>query len=125
MSKGPPESQLRRLRELAGLAHERELGRELDRLHAELTQWKAGAVSAFAMSDAIHVFHQGAARRLYDWYAGDLEFAVASAIHRGILGVEEAGPETIALVEPHFQFLRRHDEHTDRPTPVDGIPAVR
>src|SRR5690349_17462794 len=91
--------QRRRLRELAGLAHERELATELARLEAEFVRWRAGAIDAHELSDRIHAFHQGAARKLYVGYAiGDPRLAVASAIARGILSEQDAGPDLTSVL---------------------------
>ena len=84
--------QRRHLRELGGMACERELSAELAKLEAEFTRWRAKEIDAFGLSAAIHRFHQGPARELFSTYdQSNLEFAVASAIHRGLLSKEEAG----------------------------------
>jgi hypothetical protein len=49
-----------------------------------------------ALSDAIHRFHQGPSRQLFSKYDhSKLEFAVAHAIHRGLLSKEEADVDAI------------------------------
>jgi hypothetical protein len=103
-------AQRRRLRELGAVAYERELSAELAGLESEFGRWRAGEIDAFELSDAIHRFHQGPARRLYSKYDhSNLDFAVAHAIVRGLLSAEEAGAEAMELLSPHLALLRQQD----------------
>jgi hypothetical protein len=95
-------AQKRRLTELGGIAYERDLSAELGKLESEFAIWRAGRLDAFDLQQAIHRFHQGPARELFSKYQSEvIEFAVAHAIARGILSVEEAGPEMMALLGGH------------------------
>jgi len=100
-------AQRRRIRELARIAYERDLSEELARLEGEFRRWRAGEISPFELSDAIHTFHQGPSRKLFSKYdeAGE-EWAVAHAIHRGVIGAEEAGSEVLDLLARQLAFLR-------------------
>lgn len=76
----------RAVRELAGRAYEVELGRALTDLQGQFGRWERGEISAFDLSDQIHQFHQGPARKLYVQYTeGYANLAVAHAIETGIL----------------------------------------
>ncbi len=100
--------QRRRLRELAAIAHERELTREFALLESEFLRWRSGDIDAHELSDRIHRFHQGPARELYLLYSGgNQDMAVAGAIIKCILSEEEAGPEIIELLRPAIDFGRR------------------
>lgn len=102
----PTKDQRRHLRELGGIAHERELSAALTKLEGEFTRWRAGGIDAFELSEAIHQFHQGPARELFTKYdPPNLDFAVAAAIHRGLLSREEAGAEVMPMLERHLAFL--------------------
>jgi hypothetical protein len=71
-------SERARLRELASIAYERELARELAKLEDGFRRWRAGEINAFGLSDAIHLFHQGPSRDLFSKYApSNLEIVVA------------------------------------------------
>jgi hypothetical protein len=88
-----------RLRELASIAYERELSRELAHLEDEFRRWRRGETNAFDLSDAIHQFHQGASRELFSKYAPpNLEIVVAHAIHDGLISKDEAGPKILECV---------------------------
>jgi hypothetical protein len=98
----------RRLRELAGLAYERELSRELELLFRHFEAWKRGEKNAFDLSDEIHRFHQEPARDLYKFYSDrNTELMVARAIVERILSEEEVGHEVLSLVGEMVSFLRR------------------
>jgi len=104
MAKESDKTQRRRLRELAELAYERELSRELADLEVEFRRWRAGETNAFDLSEAIHHFHQGAARELFSRYGGsDPELVVAAAIHNGVISKDEAGAAMIKHLAGHLK----------------------
>jgi hypothetical protein len=96
-----------RLRELCGLAYERDLSAELARLEAAFQGWRANEINAFELSDLIHDFHQGPPRKLFVKYSQpDLRLAVANAIHRGVLAEREVGAEILELLGPQIAYFR-------------------
>ena len=105
-------AQRRRLRELGAVAYERDLSAELSKLETEFGRWRAGEIDAYELSDHIHRFHQGPARKLFSVYDhSNLDFAVAHAIHRGLITEEEAGADAIEMLRAHLAFLR--DQEAD------------
>lgn len=99
MTKG----QRTRIRELAALAHERELEAELRALEDVFARWHAGELSAFDVSDVIHAFHQGPSRKLFTAYTGpNFDFAVADAFNRKVLSESDLGPEVVSLLSRHL-----------------------
>lgn len=95
------------LREAAAEAYRRELDRALEPLHAAFAQWRRGALSCFDLSDTIHRFHQGANRELYLRYAdGDPLFAVAGAVHAGIMRLDELDPHLLPVMEPLLATIK-------------------
>jgi hypothetical protein len=106
-------AQRRLMRELADRAYERELTRELGMLEADFARWHLGEIDVHALSEQIHRFHDGPARRLYVVYMNTHhEMAVGSAIGRGILTEEEATPEIIDALKVFIE-LAREGIHTD------------
>ena len=105
-------AQRRKLRELGSTAYERELSAELSNLETEFGRWRAGEIDAHELSDRIHRFHQGPAQKLFTKYEhSNLDFAVADAIHRGLITEEEAGADGLQMLCIHLGFLRdREDE---------------
>ena len=76
----------RNIRDLAAVAHNRELGAELRRLDDLFSQWRNGQLGAHELNEAIHHFHDGPSRHLWKIYTdSDPSLAVASAIARGVL----------------------------------------
>ncbi len=100
-------SQRRLLRELSGKAYDRELERELSALEADFASWRRGEIDVHELSDRIHRFHNGSARRLFGIYTGtDWDLAVGGAIGRGVLREEEATPEILEVLKGIIQFAR-------------------
>ena len=100
-------AQRRRLRDLGAMAYERELSAELSNLDTEFGRWRAGEIDAHELSDRIHRFHQGPAQKLFSKYEHwNLDFAVAEAIHRGLITEEEVGTDVIEMLRVHLGFLR-------------------
>jgi hypothetical protein len=103
-------AQRRRIRELGGIAYERDLSVHLATLEAEFKKWRAGEIDAFAVVDAVHRFHQGPARDVFSTYqSSNLEFALAHAIHRGLVSESEAGPDVMDALARYLSHLREHD----------------
>lgn len=95
------------LRELAGKAYHRELTRELGTLEADFARWRREEIDVHALSEQIHRFHNGPARRLYvDYTNTHPEMAVGSAIGRGILTEEEATPEILEALKGLIELAR-------------------
>ena len=60
----------RQVRQLAGIAWDRELRRELRKIGAALEEMESQSLSPFDVNDRIHEFHNGASRALYSRYSG-------------------------------------------------------
>ena len=75
------------IRELAALAHDRELSAELRKLETAFQDWHEGKIDAFEVEQAIHRFYNGSARELFNRYSAGavLDHAVAGAILRGTI----------------------------------------
>ena len=107
-------SQRRRIRELAGIAYDRELSLELTNLEAEFGRWRSGALTAHDLDQKIHELHQGPNRLLFTTYTGTaLELAVAAAIANGVLTEAEAGPEMLEILRGGIQFARWYSTDED------------
>jgi hypothetical protein len=103
-------SQRRRLREVGRIAYEKDLSAELAKVEAAFTRWRTGETDAFELSETIHRFHAGPSQELFSKYDhSNLDWAVAHAIHRGVISAEEAGADLIEFLEGHFAFLRAQD----------------
>lgn len=97
----------RQLRELAGIAYQRELGAELAKLEAEFARWRSGEIDPFELSDRIHQFHDGAARDLYVLYGRvHSTQTVARAVACQILQEDEVPAELLDALARSLQFYR-------------------
>lgn len=110
MNRNLAKAQRRRLRELGGIAYERDLSNELAKVESAFRAWRAGELDPFELSETIHRFHQGPARALFTRYDdSNVECAVASAIHRGVLSREEAGADIVEMFDSRLACLREMD----------------
>ena len=97
----------RLVREWAGIAHERDLGRALEELHAHFERWRRGEISAFDLDDLVHRYHQDASRDIWKRYnTNHLEPAVAFALVTGVLHKEEL---PAALVQHLAGIIEFHE----------------
>lgn len=80
----------RALLDAVSQAYENELGEALGEVERAFKAWRQGQVLASAVNDAIHDFHQHAARDLYSLY-NDLppDTLACSAVERGYLQAAE------------------------------------
>jgi len=88
----------KKLRELAGLAHERELSGALETLDSHFAQWRQQEIDCFELNDRIHSFHQNTSSELWKTYSSmEDDFFVCRAVKLGFLSREEV-PEKVAEV---------------------------
>ena len=88
----------KKLRELAGLAHERELSSTLETLGSHFTQWRRQEIDCFELNDRIHNFHQKTSCELWKTYSSmEDDFLVCRAVNLGFLSKEDV-PEKVAEI---------------------------
>jgi hypothetical protein len=77
----------RAIRELAARAHEEALRLELRTLHEAFGRWERRELSSLELSDLIHEFHDGPARKLWAAHADRrmADTVVAAAIVDGLI----------------------------------------
>lgn len=97
----------KRMRELVAVAYERELSRELGKLAEKFELWKEDKLDSFELSERIHKFHNGAARKIYGKY-NDIEpdIALAYALIAGLISDEECPPEIVDNLREIGKILR-------------------
>lgn len=97
----------RKLRQLAGVAYERELGAALSKLESDFAQWRRGEIDPFELSDRIHRFHDGISRELYVLY-GRLPpgHAVARAVALQVLQEADVPSELLEALERPLHFYK-------------------
>jgi hypothetical protein len=113
------------LRQLAGVAYERELERLLKKLEVSFDRRRRGELDAAALVAEVDDFAKGhARRRLSRMYESDaiVDMVVAQAIVRGVLTQDEVPAEVHVALERAITFYRQglaertvsFDEKTDR-----------
>ena len=80
----------KKLLELAGLAHERELSRTLETLDSHFARWRQQEIDCFELNDRIHSFHRKTSRELWKTYSSmEDDLLVGKAVKPGFLSWEE------------------------------------
>ncbi len=98
--------QRKHIREMAGVAYEREMSAALDKLLASFQKWKRGEMSPFDLDEEIHQYHNGKARDLYKQYAtGDPDMAVLFALRKGVLKIEELSEDFRSFYQEQLDRL--------------------
>jgi hypothetical protein len=93
----PPNAIQRLLRHWSAVAHERELGRELDLLHEQFDRRSRGELTSFELNERVHRFHQEKSREIFSRYTNNFhEMHVAAAIARGLIDRQEL-PEALRV----------------------------
>lgn len=110
--------QRRQLRELQGLAWERELSAVLEDLEGDFRSWRQGHISPFELNDRIHRFHNGRSRELFNTYSGSLDtFWLEAVVARGVIEESEVPEDLLAAYRPHIdrfrERLRSSEESAD------------
>jgi hypothetical protein len=101
------------LRDLAGMAHERELAALLEDLARQFESWKAGKMSAGDLDYAIHQSRKPA-RALFNRYNNaPVETLVAHAIACGLLAEEDVAQEVRAYIGREIAFYRHINEEEE------------
>ena len=103
--------QRKHIREMAGVAYEREMAAALDKLLTAFQKWKQGGITPFDLNEEIHQYHNGTARELYKQYVtGDPDMAVMLALARGILKIEELNEDCRSFYQDRLDRLRNRQE---------------
>ena len=101
----------KKLRELTGIAYERELAKALKKLHEQFNNWQAKNIDTFELNDLIHQFHQKTSREIWKLYnyAGHNDMLVARALKLGFLTKDEIGKELVERLEPMINYWQDDD----------------
>jgi len=91
----------RELRFLTGQAHKRYLDHALSELQQRFFSWESKEIDGFDLNEAIHQFHNGKSRELYNYFTGSQDLnghRVARAIVEGVISRTELSKETLDAI---------------------------
>jgi hypothetical protein len=89
----------KKLRELAGLAHERELSRAMETLDSYFVRWHRQEIDCFELNDQIHSFHQKTSQELWKTHSSmEDNFLVCRAVKLGILSKEDVAEKVAEAI---------------------------
>lgn len=95
-----PKQIKKELRELSGLAYQRELDEELEKIAKQFDDWRQKKISCFELNAKIHEFHNGVSKELWIQYESRHEdFRVAVAIVKNIIKREEISPKAFECIK--------------------------
>lgn len=93
-------SQRRELRELASVAHERELATQLIELDREFARFHEGELNAFELAQIVGEFHRKHTSKLSSMYTGSMvPLLAAFAVRRGVIAESEVSEELLTLIK--------------------------
>ena len=107
MRKSDHKQKRKKLRELAILAYERELGAHLGELQEDFSEWRENKISVYELSDRIHEFHHGPSRELYninEQFKPD--FLVARAVSLSVLSEDELPNDILETLSKQIESLK-------------------
>jgi len=120
MADGWSKKQRRELRELQGLAWERELEEALRSLRKDFEHWDGGEITVFELSDRIHKFHDGRSRELFNMYSGSLgDWWVGHTIAKGVIDESELSDDLHDVFKDEIARCRERWQATGEPTDSD------
>lgn len=104
----------KKLRELADIAYERELGQHLSKLYDEFVAWRSGKIPSHELADRVHQFPN---RQLHDAYIlfadSKPDVVVAKALNMGIITENEVPDDVRKAIARSIETFRTMDE-TDK-----------
>ncbi|MGD9210331.1 MAG: hypothetical protein PVI90_06120 [Desulfobacteraceae bacterium] len=98
--------QKRHLKELSSKCYEIEVSNALNDFGEDFKKWKNKEITVWELNDKIHEYHDGTARDLYKFYEflKDPRIAVAQAISKGIIKIEDVQENCRSLLESLIEF---------------------
>ena len=107
--------QNKQLRQIASMAHERELGKVLSELGSAFDRWENDEVSARELNDRILELDRGALKQIWDKYQRlPAETVVAQGISEGFVQESEVPAEILDHLRKQIQFFSDEMARNDK-----------
>jgi len=120
MADGWSKKQRRELRELQGLAWERELEVALRSLRKDFEHWEGGKITVFELSERIHKLHNGQSRELFNMYSGSLDdWWIGHTIAKGVIDESELSDDLHDVLKDEIARCRERWQAAGEPTDSD------
>jgi lysine/ornithine N-monooxygenase len=101
----------KKLRELADIAYERELGQHLSKLYNEFVAWRSGKISSHELADRVHQYHNGQLHDAYILFTDSKpDIVVAKALSMGIMTEDEVPDDVRKAIARSIEAFRMMDE---------------
>jgi hypothetical protein len=114
-----PKQIKRQLRELNSKAYQVELSNKLEKLWTQFTDWKAGKIGPWELTEAIHKYHNSTARDLYNLYetSVNLRLNIGRAVALGLLTRDDIPASVWPHVESVVEYYRQEFENNRKAKP--------
>ena len=93
------------MRDLVGLAHERELGAALSDLESKFKAWRAGQINCFELNYEIHKHHNGISRDLWSKYGVHPEMLLPMLVANGVIKASEVPEELMEAIRDAVDLM--------------------
>ena len=100
----------KKFRELANLAWQRELDRDIASLAERFDEWRKKKIDCFELNELIHKFHNGPSREIWKKHNYfDADAITAMAVASGILKREEIPQDILQYIETEIELYSREN----------------
>ena len=107
----PSKKMKKLLRQHAGRAWEAETAAALRALSLKFDEWKNGRLSSADLHDAIHQYHDGVGREIWNRFATNkAELPIAHAVSEGFVTKESLPPEVLEHIGPLLEFFQNQKQ---------------
>ena len=84
----------------------------LEPLAARFDQWRAGVLTTAELNEAIHAYHNGVAREIWQRFAtNDPKMPLAHAVAVGAVSKESLPAEVVEHIAPMVEFFREREQN--------------
>jgi hypothetical protein len=101
----------KKLKELSGIAYQRDLDKALETLFTQFKKWNSKEIDCFALNEKIHKYHDGIARDLWKFYRNDPGFIVAKSISDNTLSEKDVPQEIYKVLERQIKAYKNLKEN--------------
>ncbi|MBN1759772.1 MAG: hypothetical protein JW863_15705 [Chitinispirillaceae bacterium] len=105
-----PKKVRKELRQLAGIAYDRDMEKALCELESHFRRWRAGEISPHDLNNLIHKHHDGISRELWKFYNLSPDITVPRSVVDGTIREDEISSEVMEHIAESIAFYRKQED---------------